>query len=181
MFAALRDHGGGPVPVWSPTDGALCAPCVHAGGTVSSSQSTASWVSDLRTDPVHWITATSAPCTSTFHPARVDRPVDHRATFGPDPTNRFDAASRWWRHELLHRRALRDHQAAVESFLTERDALEEAWLDAPPDTAVAFAQSAALEQRWLDDLVAADRPDVRPPWLCELWRELDESADLPHA
>lgn len=181
LFAALRDHGGGPAPVWSPIDGAMGAPCVHAGGTVSSSQSTASWVSDLRTDPLHWVTATSAPCTSTFHPVRVEQPVDHHATFGPDPTNRFDPASRWWRHELLHRRVLRDHEAAVAVFAVERDSLERDWVGSPPDTSAAFALAAEQEERWLDDLVAANRPDTRPDWLRDLWRGLDEAAGVRHA
>jgi dipeptidase len=179
MFAALRDHGGGSSPVWSPTDGAMAAPCVHAGGSVSSSQSTASWVSDVRTDPLHWVTATSAPCTSTFHPVRVDQPVDHLAVFGPDPSNRFDPASRWWAHELLHRRALLDHEASVGLFAAERDRIEQEWIGSPPDAADAFARSSEAERQWLTDLVAADHDDVRPPWLRDLWRELDEAAEMP--
>ena len=179
MFAALRDHGGGPVPIWSPTDGAMAAPCVHAGGAVSSSQSTASWVSDLRGDPLHWVTGTSAPCTSTFHPVRVDQPVDRLAVFGPDPTNRYDPASRWWAHELLHRRVLPDHEASMALFATERDRLEHEWIGSPPPSADAFARSAQAERHWLADLVAADHADVRPLWLRDLWRELDEAAEVP--
>jgi hypothetical protein len=178
LFAALRDHGGGSTPVWSPVDGALGAPCVHAGGEVSSSQSTASWVSDLRSDPLHWLTATSAPCTSTFHPARVDQPVDQVSTFGPDPTNRFDAATRWWSHELLHRKVLRDHASSIEMFAADRDRLEHDWLAAPPTSEIAFAASAAAERRWLATLMAADHPDLRPPWLIDHWRDLDAMADL---
>lgn len=179
MFAALRDHGGGPSPVWSATDGAMAAPCVHAGGSVSSSQSTASWVSDLRSDPLHWVTATSAPCTSTFHPVRVGQPVDQLAVFGPDPTNRYDPASRWWTHELLHRRALLDHQASVATFAAERDRIERGWIDSPPDSSEAFATSADAGRQWLADLVAADHADVRSPWLRDLWLELDEAALMP--
>ena len=178
LFAALRDHGGDPAPVWSPTDGAMGAPCVHAGGEVSSSQSTASWVSDLRGEPLHWLTATSAPCTSTFHPVRIDRPIDQAATFGPDPTNRYDAASRWWAHERLHRRVLRDHETSLATFAVERDALERDWVAAPPASEVAFAASAVAEQRRLAALVAADIDDVRPPWLVDLWQDLDAAAGI---
>jgi len=181
MFVALRDHGGGPSPEWSSTDGAMAAPCVHAGGSVSSSQSTASWVSDLRSDPLHWLTATSAPCTSTFHPVRVDEPVDQLATFGPDPTNRYDPASRWWTHELLHRRVLLDHDASIASFATDRDRIEREWIVSRPATAVAVAMSAEAEQRWLAALVAADLPDARPALLRDLWHDLDVAAGLPIA
>jgi dipeptidase len=155
------------------------APCVHAGGEVSSSQSTASWVSDLRGDPLHWVTATSAPCTSTFHPARVDQPVDQASTFGPDPTNRFDRDTRWWAHELLHRLVLRDHESSLAAFAADRDRLESGWIAAPPTSEVAFAASAEAERRWLAALVAADHREVRPPWLIDLWRDLDDAAGLP--
>jgi len=177
LFAALRDHGPGFAPEWSEIDGALGAPCVHAGGSVTAAQSTASWVSDLRSDPLHWITATSAPCTSTFHPARVDEPVG-RDVLGPDPTNRFDAASRWWAHELLHRRALRDLAASLARFTASRDRLEASWLDDPPDTTAAFEQSAAEEWAWLADLRDADLDECRAPWLVELWQGYDADAGL---
>jgi dipeptidase len=179
LFAALRDHGGAGSPVWTSTDGAMGAPCVHAGGTVSSSQSTASWVSDLRGDRVHWLTATSAPCTSTFHPVRVEHPLDQRATFGPAPTNHYDPACRWWRHEVLHRRALRDHAASTACFVEERDRVEREWVESPPDGEAAFAWSARAERRWLAELVAADLADVRPLWLRRLWQELDDMAGVP--
>ena len=110
---------------------------------------------------------------------RVDRPVDHLSTFGPWPTNRFDPTSRWWAHERLHRLVLRDPGSAVATFAAERDSLERGWIEAPPDTEAAFAVSAAAEQRWLDALVAADVRDVRPPWLIELWQDLDIAAGMP--
>jgi dipeptidase len=179
MFAALRDHGGGESPLWSEIDGAMAAPCVHAGGSVSSSQSTASWVSDLRDDPLHWVTATSAPCTSVFHPVRVDRPAEQSVAFGPDPTNRYDPASRWWTHELLHRGVLRDFESAMTLFAGDRDRLERDWLAAPPDTVDALAISAAAERRWLADVLAADLDDARPVWLRELWAGLDVAAGVP--
>jgi hypothetical protein len=135
-------------------------------------------VSDLRDEPLHWATATSAPCTSVFHPVRVDEPIDHRAVFGPDATNRFDAASRWWQHERLHRLVLRDHAASLGRFAAARDALERRWLATPPATADAFAESAAAEAEWLADLVAVDVAETRPGWLCSLWHELDDAAGL---
>ncbi len=45
MMRALRDHGTADhAPHYSWGNGALAAPCVHAGGLVTSSQTTASWV-----------------------------------------------------------------------------------------------------------------------------------------
>lgn len=172
LFAALRDHGPGGAPTWSPVSGGLTAPCVHAGGTVASSQSTASWVADLRGPVRHWATATSGPCTSVFKPVSVHQAVD----LGPDPTDRDDPASTWWRHEDLHRLALRDLLASLPRFTAERDRIEQEWLADPPPSDEAFAIARELEQRWCDDLRAAGLPDRRPRWVQRQWRRFDQEA-----
>ena len=173
LFAALRDHGPSGAPAWSPVHGGLEAPCAHAGGTVASSQSTASWVADLRGGTQHWATATSGPCTSVFKPVAVDQPVD----LGPQATNRRDEATTWWRHERLHRLALRDLPASAARFGPERDRLERAWLADPPPSAEAFATAAEAERRWIDELQAADLPDRRPAWIRRQWDRFDQEAD----
>ncbi len=174
LMAALRDHGPGGSPHWSRVNGALSAPCAHSGGLLTATQSTGSWVADLRAGPLHWVTATSAPCTSLFKPVRVERTLD--VDPAEPPTNRADPAHRWWRHERLHRLALRDHAASLARFAPERDAVERAWLADPPDDAFGLAD--ALEERWLADLVAADLPDRRPRWLRRHWAALDRASGL---
>lgn len=180
LMAALRDHGAGSGPRWSPVNGALSAPCAHAGGLITSTQSTASWVADLRVGGAaavrHWVTGTSAPCTSVFKPVAVEEPLD--VDPAPRPDNRFDQAYRWWRHERLHRLALRDHAASLARFGPDRDRLEAGWLADPPDGATAFARADTLEDRWLADLVDADLPDRRPGWLRRLWRRTDQAAGV---
>jgi secernin len=173
LMATLRDHGGG-APRWSPINGTLHAPCVHAGGWLASSQTTASMVSDLRGDPLHWVSATSAPCTSIFKPARVDEPV----ALGPAPTDRFDPATLWWRHELLHRAVLADYPRHIQLLQTQRDAVEAEWVASPPSTTEAFALAARLEQTWLEQI---DGPlvDRRPWWVRSTWRDLDKCANMP--
>jgi secernin len=175
-MAALRDHGPTDGPSWSMLNGALSAPCAHAGGLVTSTQSTASWVADLRAHPVHWVTATSAPCTSVFKPVTVETPLEVDPV--PMPDNHFDPAYRWWQHERLHRLALRDHPASLARFGPERDAVEAAWLAEPPSAAEAFATADALEAQWLADLAAADLPDRRPGWLRRRWRVTDRAAGV---
>ncbi len=175
LFAILRDHGPGVGPQWSLVHGGLTAPCVHAGGTVASSQSTASWVADLRGPIQHWATATSGPCTSMFKPVAVDDPVD----LGPAATNRFDPATVWWRHERLHRLALRDQPAASARFGAARDRTESDWLSDPPASADAFATAGSLESAWFTDLAAANMPDIRPGWIRRQWAGFDQVAGLP--
>jgi secernin len=181
LMAALRDHGDAAGPVWSPVNGALSAPCAHAGGLVTSTQSTSSWVADLRdaAAPLHWVTGTSAPCTSVFKPVRVGEPLD----IDPPtmPRNAFDPAYRWWRHERLHRLVLRDAAASLARFAAERDRLEAAWVAEPPPGSTAFELAGAAEQRWLADLTAAGLPDRRPRWLQRQWRRTDRAAGLASA
>ena len=177
LFAGLRDHGSTPpgtAPRYWSVNGAIDGPCAHAGGVVTSMQTTASWVADLRGPILHWATGTAAPCTSTFKPVRVDQPVD----LGPLGNERFDPAVGWWRHELLHRMALRDQGASHAALGAERDELERTWLADPPDTASTFALATDAETRWLRRLAEASGPDHRPAWLRAIWDRLDADAEM---
>jgi secernin len=180
LMAALRDHGPSAGPVWSPVNGALAAPCAHAGGLVTSTQSTASWVADLRhtSDQLHWVTGTSAPCTSVFKPVRVTEALEVDPETVPD--NTYDPAYRWWRHERLHRLTLRDHTASLARFVAERDRLEAGWVADPPRGVAAFEAADGAEERWLADLTGADLPDRRPRWLRGYWNHVDRAARIRH-
>ena len=179
LAATLRSHGAHGVddeaPDYSPVNGAMAAPCMHAGGLLAASQTTASWISELAPDGHrHWATATAAPCTSVFKPVRVDTPLD----LGPAPTDRFDDTTLWWRHERLHRTALRDPAALLPRFTPERDAIERGWFAAPPDPAVAFTEADQLTARWLAEVEAADAPDTRPRYIRRYWQKRDDRAGL---
>lgn len=176
MFSILRDHGtDGANPDYSFMTGAMSAPCMHAGGVAAASQTTASWVADLTpADTTHWVTATAAPCTGLFKPVSVVDPVD----LGPAPTDRFDPTTLWWRHELLHRRAMRDPEAFARRFAPERDATEQAWLSTPPSPAEAFASADELLDRWTRELGATEHADRRPPLVRRYWRIRDDRAGL---
>lgn len=176
LMRGLRDHGAGVEPTHSRMNGGLGAPCVHAGGRITSSQTTASWVGDLRgSEPVHWVTATAAPCTSIFKPVWVDEPLD----LGPAPTNRFDPATLWWRHELLHRATIPDHESRLARYRGVRDLVEADWIAAPPTGEHAFAQAEMLEAGWLADVARGTRGDHRPAWLRALWDGWNREAGLP--
>jgi secernin len=182
LMEVLRSHGGSVAPRWSPVHGGLGAPCVHAGGLVASSQTTASWVSDLRggagggsgSRARHWATATSAPCTSLFKPVAVDEPMDLGAT----PTNVFDPDSLWWRHELLHRSTMAAHSTLIARYRYARDRTESRWIADPPSSVSAFGEAARLERRWLRDVAAADLRDSRPAWVRRAWKAIDRAADI---
>lgn len=175
LMAALRDHGPTGLPSYSPLTGALSAPCAHAGGLLVATQTTASWVADLRGEALHWATATAAPCTSVFKPVRVDRPAD----LGPAPTDRFDEQTLWWRHERLHRATMVDPATLLPRYRAERDRLEASWVEDPPSTADAVARAEEAEARWLADVTGAGQPDRRPLLVRRLWSGWDRAAGVP--
>jgi dipeptidase len=175
LMRALRDHGEGPEPRYRPLNGAMAAPCMHAGGLLAASQTTASWVAELRPGAVrHWVTGTAAPCTGLFKPVRVEEPLD----LGPEPSDRADPRSLWWRHECLHRQVLRDPAALRPLIAGERDDVEARWRAAPPEPRAAFDQGDRLLAEWTARVAAAAGPDTRPRYVRRYWRVRDERAAL---
>jgi dipeptidase len=167
LMRALRDHGNGDRPHYHLLNGAMHAPCMHAGGLLVGSQTTASWVAELRPGSVqHWVTATAAPCTGLFKTVRVEETLD----LAPAPTERADAASLWWRHERLHRTALEDPERLVPLFSGERDAIEAQWRTAPPEPAAAFVEGDRLLAEWTQRVVQAQGRDRRPGFVRKYWR-----------
>ncbi len=178
LMAALADHGRGTgVPHYSVVNGGMAAPCMHAGGLVANSQTTASWVAELRPgSAAHWVTATAAPCTSLYKPVQVTRPLD----LTPEPSGTCDPAALWWRHEVLHRMVMRDPEATFPLLRPERDAVQARWLAAPPDPATAFAEADEMLARWTAAVAA--RPggrDTRPVWARRYWAKRNARAGLP--
>jgi secernin len=163
MMAILRDHGD--AADWSPANTARRTLCMHAAEGARRSQSVASMVSELRLGrSVHWVTGTSAPCTSLFKPVVLGLGLPPQ---GPPPTDRFDAETLWWRHERLHRLMLPDFTPALAAIEAERDAIEARFqadidhaLDAGGlDVAIdrCWREAAEAEARWLATL-----PTSRP-------------------
>lgn len=176
MMRILRDHGAGyTAPHYSWLNGGLGAPCVHAGGLVASSQTTGSWVADLRPAAIrHWATATAAPCTGIFKPVAVDQPLN----LGPPPTDRADEESPWWRHERLHRAVMRDPRVLARHYFAERDEIEAAWLADRRDSIAAFAEARQLTDRWTQRVLSHRVSDTRPWFARRYWAKRNASAGL---
>src|SRR5690606_1227913 len=170
LMAGLRDHGDGERITYRLANGALSAPCAHAGGLLTSTQSTASWIADV-TAMRHWATATSGPCTSVFEPVPLGPLPLPEPT---DATNRYDPRFLWWRHEQVHRSWVRE-PAAFQGVGLERDELERSWFTDGVDPTEAWTQAAAWETRASRVVV---RSDERPPLVRSLWRRWDAAAGL---
>jgi dipeptidase len=166
LFKLLRDHGGErPEPRYSWLNGGMSAPCMHAGGLLAASQTTASWVSELRsTGSQHWVTGTAAPCTGLFKPVQVGSHIDA----GPFPLAEPDE-SLWWRHERFHRIVMRNPLEIMPPFAAERDALETQWVLAPPDAQLAWDEANGLLERWTRAVQDRLVRDSRPLYVRRYW------------
>jgi secernin len=164
LMAVLRSHGGTRWPTYRAVNGTLTMPCMHGGGLVAASSSTAGWVSDLA-NATHWITATAAQCLSLFKPVRVDRPVD----IGPAPGRSADS-SLWWRYEQMARTVMQDPARLAPLFLPERDEIEARWLQHPPPGQEAFDAASTLLDGWAERVAHAEGGrDVRPWYARRYW------------
>lgn len=179
LAAILRDHGEGcDAPRYSWMNGGMAAPCMHAGGVAAASQTTASWISELSSHSIrHWATATAAPCTGVFKPVCVDRPLE----LGPAPTDAFDGHTLWWRHELLHRRAVCNPQRIIPQFVAERNAMEREWFQSPPEGAAAWAMANEALTRWIRSAGSLPCRDTRPLFVRRYWRKRDRLAGIESA
>ena len=176
LMRVLRDHGEGhAAPAYSWLTGAMGAPCMHAGGVLAASQTTASWVAALGPSGTsHWATGTAAPCTGLFKPVSIDTPID----LGPLPGDRDDGTSLWWRHERLHRRVVTDPARLLPLYREQRDAVEKTWLADPPDPASAFAEAERLRADWQDRVARMTGPDTRPGFVRRYWKKRNQRAGL---
>ncbi len=165
LMRVLRSHGSDLWPRYRAVNGTLAMPCMHGGGLVASSSSTAGWVADLAAD-VHWITATSAQCLSLFKPARVTDPVD----IGPEPSRNAENDSLWWTHESLARSVMADPESLASTFLGDRDAIEQEWLSDPPKGQEAFDHHHQQMPGWSARVARSGvGRDIRPWFARRYW------------
>ena len=129
VMEMLRDHGCDKKLDYNPGEGYIGnTVCMHAGfGPIRTDQTTGSMVSHLTTEnPTHWLTGTSAPCTSVFKPLWFDTGVPD---IGPAPTGQYNQSTLWWQHENLHREILRDFSYRLSLFEAGRDELEAEFIE----------------------------------------------------
>lgn len=123
--------------------------CVHAGSPKSAQwQATGAMVAELGHDGVMgWFTGTSSTCLSIFKPVFLGVDLPHTGI----PNEQFDSQTLWWKHELLHRRAMMDFANIQPEIRKDFDALEAQFLaDAP-----SVLKGSSLEKKaFMDDCFA---------------------------
>jgi len=189
MLESLRHHGNGLTPSDNITQVDVC---MHAGfGPIRASQSTASMVVLLDAErPTIFATGTSAPCTSIFKPVWVDAPLPD---LGPAPGASNDSRSLFWTHERLHRETLLNYPERLGAYASDRDALEEEFIQgvleigaAPASerakySAECFQRAAAAEGEWLKRVkgIPASKPFGR--LLNDSgWKKFNREANFPN-
>jgi secernin len=193
VMRALRDHGPAAGADWTPVRGLTSLNvCAHAGfGPIRATQTTGSMVSHLTQErQTHFVTGTAAPCTGLFKPVWLDSDLPDT---GPTPSGTYDQATLFWRHEALHRAALRDYAARIVQYQSEHEALEHGFIEgalACRDASSAeraaysarcFAQADAAGASWLERVTA--QPVTSRPGLLytTAWRGFNRAAQMPEA
>jgi hypothetical protein len=93
--------------------------------------------------------------------------------------DRFDERCLWWRHELLHRRALQDPEQLIPRFAPERAEVEARWREEPPTPSAAFVEADALLRSWTERVYSDEPHDRRPLWVRRYWQARDRRAGMP--
>ena len=166
----LQDHGeGNGRPRYSRLNGAMSAPCMHAGGWLAASQTVGSFVADLRESAQrYWATGTAAPCLGVFRPVSIDLPHDVGAPTGtPDD-------SLWWRFEAIHRALLAANPELLSEYLSARDRIQALMLES--DEAAAWQSADAWLGDWHLRMAKPGARDPRPRWLRRYWQNISEQA-----
>lgn len=124
IFDIMRHHGDGYHPARAEAHRNIC---VHAGPQENRWwQADGVMVTDVGPHGVMaWVTATSGTCVSIFKPVFMGMDLPD---LGPYPCETFDPRSLWWKHELLHRRAMADFDNLVPEIRQDFDPLEDEFL-----------------------------------------------------
>jgi len=204
-ISILRDHGSDAYEDWSPDKKLVGAEvCMHASvGPIRVSQTTGSMVTQIKNGKaIHWVTGTSAPCTSIFKPIWIDAgmPILNTGTsmnseISVDenlaPTGSYDQNTLWWHHEDLHREVLKDYSSFIMQYENERDKLENDFIKETIDPGFitrksrfeysqkCFNSALEAENNWLLKLKRL-KPINKRKWIHKkIWNRLDKVAKRP--
>ena len=154
MADLLRQHGEG----YDPAEGEVCTNiCMHAGPHPNRYwQACGAMI--METAPqgaMAWVTATSGTCVSVFKPVYFGVSMPDT---GPLPRETYTEGALWWKHELLHRRAMADFRALGPEIRADFERLEDGF----------FAEGRRL--------IAAP-PQQKAEFMAESWRRAAEATD----
>jgi secernin len=186
IFTLLRQHGEGYHPASAPVHSGLC---MHAGPQKDRWwQADGVMVADVKAqDILVWVTGTSANCLSIFKPVF---PGIQLPDIGPLPTEHFDPRCLWWKHELLHRRAMADFDRLGPEIRADFDRLEGGFLAEAPAVRRGtagekrqfvehcFRRAMEETERWIARLRARGDLSFQDPAYRAMWARMNAEAGL---
>ena len=186
MFTIMRHHNDGYHPASADAHRNIC---IHAGP-----QENRWWQADgvMVTDVgehgiLIWVTGTSGNCVSIFKPVFMGLDLPQ---IGPTPGEHFDPRSLWWKHELLHRRAMADFDNLVpeirkdfdvleHEFLCESESVRKATLEEKRDfMEYCFQKSMLATEDWIARLRARTDLAFEDADYRAMWQKLNAEAGL---
>lgn len=160
VFEIMRHHGEGYHPATAEAHRNIC---IHAGPQENRWwQADGVMVTEVGEHGVlAWVTGTSGTCVSIFKPVFLGVELPD---IGPTPTEHFDPAALWWKHELLHRRAMADFDNLVPEIRKEFDAVEQEFLA----QVTAVKKGSPGEKREFTDYCFRRAMQVTEVWIAHL-------------
>ncbi len=186
IFQTMRQHGPGYHPANAEAQRNIC---MHAGPQENRWwQADGVMVTDVGAHGVlAWVTATSGTCVSIFKPVFLGMDLPD---LGPYPSETFEPRCLWWKHELLHRRAMADFEALVPEIRQEFDPLEDAFLaqaetvkrGTPSEKAEfmhhCFREALAATEAWIARLQKRRDLSFSDPAYRAMWARLNAEAGM---
>ncbi|MGQ9479365.1 MAG: C69 family dipeptidase [Thermoproteota archaeon] len=110
---------------FTPAKGSMRDICMHAGPLTRPSQTAASYIGQLfEKIQIHWFTAASTPCISTYKPVFFQAGLpDLKLT----PEESYDAESVWWIHERLSRKMIGSFKENFPKIRGEIESMEKSF------------------------------------------------------
>lgn len=186
FFDIMRHHGEGYHPAKAEAHRNIC---VHAGPQENRWwQADGVMVSEVDEHGiVAWVTGTSGTCVSIFKPVFLGVELPD---IGPLPTEHFDPRALWWKHELLHRRAMADFDRLVPEiredfdqieaqFLKEVETVKKGTLAEKKDFMdYCFATALQATEAWISRLRARSDLQFTDPAYRAMWQKLNAEAGM---
>ncbi len=171
IFNLMRQHGDGYHPATAETHRNVC---IHAGPQENRWwQADGAMVTEVGpADTLIWLTGTSGNCVSIFKPVFLGMDLPD---IGPAPTEHFDPRSLWWKHELLHRRAMADFDHTVPEIRSDFDALEAEFLA----ESVSVRRGTSQEKRDFMEYSFRRAMDATESWIARLRKRSDLKLEDP--
>jgi hypothetical protein len=186
MADLLRQHHDG----YDPAEGEVCTNiCMHAGAHPNRFwQACGAMIMEAAPEgTMCWATATSGTCVSIFKPIYFGVPMPDT---GPLPRESYTDGSLWWKHELLHRRAMAAFHTLGAEIREDFEKLEDGFFEsgrklvaAPAKEKTEFMvecwrRAAAATDRWIADLERRNFA-IEHAGFRSMWDRFNRAAVMP--